>query len=780
MSDLQHDDLGPIELLPPELDEGGLRAPPHLKGWRKAWWWFDFIILVKLARLRFIAVLAAIGVVITQWDTLAAYYDKWTRPTDSAATVAGDVEWFCPMHPSVIRDNGKEKCPICFMPLSKRKKGNVHVEALPAGVVNRVQLSPYRVVLAGVRTSHVDYLPLTKEITAVGFVEFNERGQRKVAARSKGRLDQLFVNETGAMVDAGDLLASLYSPELNVTMQNVLDARRSNDAALLQSARKRLELLGVDDEQIDAVLKAGQANSHVKIRSPISGHVITKYVQEGQYVDEGMPLYDVADLSKVWIQAQVYEDDLVFLPAEQAHKHDVNWTGGPAVTVITRSYPDEPFHGTITFIYPHVDQDTRTVTVRCEVDNPGHKLRPGATATVQIKVAVGNITAVVAATVGDAQRAAKLKEGLVLAVPESAVIDTGNQTIVYRQTGESVFEGVLVELGPKMIGPDQVAFFPVLKGLAHGDVIVTSGSFLVDAETRLNPAAGSIYFGGSGGGKSGSNVTTARPSTPEDPDRKLKDSLAKLTETDRKAAEAQQYCPVLIDKRLGSMGPPIKLIVDGNPVFLCCEGCKEKALADPKATLLQAAKNKERKPTEPVSPSTDGGASSPSVIGRPVELTPDQAAKIAAALDKLSSEDRALAAAQEYCTVLSTSRLGSMGTPVKLMLNGKPVFLCCEACRTKAEGDPKASVAKAEELRGIGIAMAKLSDADRKLAEAQKMCTVMDDSPLGSMGVPLKLMIDGKPVFICCEGCREEALAKPQETLQKLERLRKAVEAKSP
>src|SRR5262249_46357167 len=157
------------------------------------WWWFDFIILVKLARLRFIAVLVAIGAVITQWDTLMAYYDKWTRPTDSLATVGGNVEWFCPMHPSVVRDNGKDKCPICFMPLSKRKKGDVHVEALPAGVVNRVQLSPYRVVLAGVQTWMVDYQPLSKTITAVGFVEFNERGQRKVSARTKGRIDQLFV-----------------------------------------------------------------------------------------------------------------------------------------------------------------------------------------------------------------------------------------------------------------------------------------------------------------------------------------------------------------------------------------------------------------------------------------------------------------------------------------------------------------------------------------------------------------------------------------------------------
>jgi Cu(I)/Ag(I) efflux system membrane fusion protein len=188
------------ESLAPD-DGGGLHAPPELTGWRKAWWWFDFIILVKLARLRFVGILLVIGVVITQWDTLVAHYDKLTRSTSGEAAVASNVEYFCPMHPSVIRDNPRDKCPICFMPLSKRKKGTGEVAALPAGVVNRVQLSPYRVVLAGIQTWPVDYQPLTREITAVGYVEFDERGQRTVSARVAGRIDKLIANETGQMVN---------------------------------------------------------------------------------------------------------------------------------------------------------------------------------------------------------------------------------------------------------------------------------------------------------------------------------------------------------------------------------------------------------------------------------------------------------------------------------------------------------------------------------------------------------------------------------------------------
>ncbi len=312
-------------------------------------------------------------------------------------------EWFCPMHPSVVRDNSKDKCPICFMPLSKRKKGDVHDEVLPAGVVTRVQLSPYRVVLAGVQTWTLDFVPLVKDIAAVGFVEFDERGQRTVSARAKGRIDQLFVNQTGQMVAEGDVLASLYSPELNVTVQNLVDAKRNNSPELLRSARNRLQLLGISDDQINDILASGKANTHLKIRSPISGHVIKKYIREGQYVDEGMPLYEVADLSTVWIQAQVYEDDMSFLPLDQSHAPGDYAASGVTVTATTRAFPNEPFQGRLAFIYPHVDEATRTVTVRCELPNPGHKLRPGTTATINIHVPASSLKRLVTSTAADRQ-----------------------------------------------------------------------------------------------------------------------------------------------------------------------------------------------------------------------------------------------------------------------------------------------------------------------------------------------------------------------------------------
>src|SRR5581483_12503518 len=194
-------------------DEGGLRAPPGLGFWGRLWWWLKFWLYVKTARLRFIAVLVAVGGVIAYWDTLKAYYEKWARPAATHAAAGSDLEFWCPMHPTVVRDH-PDKCPICAMPLSKRKKGEKSDDdALPPGVISRVQLSPYRIALAGLQTTEIGYRPLTKEIRTVGFVEFDERRLTRITARvtGKSRIDKLYVNVTGQMIHAGDPVADLYS-----------------------------------------------------------------------------------------------------------------------------------------------------------------------------------------------------------------------------------------------------------------------------------------------------------------------------------------------------------------------------------------------------------------------------------------------------------------------------------------------------------------------------------------------------------------------------------------
>ncbi len=628
------------------------------------------VLVTLLARLRFIGIIAVIGLVIVKWDVLKAHYERWTRPAGDTAAADPNTEYFCPMHPAIVRDTNKEKCPICFMPLSKRKKGEMTDAPLPPGVVSRVQLSPYRVVLAGVRTAPVGHVPLVKEIATVGTVEFDERGLKHVAARVKGRIDKLAVNQTGQMVHKGDELATLYSPDLVVTAQNLIDATRSGNKDLAQIARDRLSLWGLEPDQIDEIAKGGKAATQVVVRSPIDGHVIKKYQTEGRYVDEGTPLYDVADLNTVWIQAQVYEEDLAFLPEEV---HELAKGDRLPVTATTSAYPGESFAGTLSFIYPHVDQESRTLTVRFELTNPKGRLKPGMTATVRLAVSPEKL-----AKRGGVGARLRLDGGNVLAVPEASVIDTGSLKVVYREAAPSEYEGVRVELGPRMVGPGGAPYFPVLSGLEPGQTVVTAGSFLIDAETRLNPAAGSIYIGGSGGGKTSSTV---RPSTPDDEDAKVTSSLAKLPPADRVLAEAQNTCPVLEGSRLGSMGVPVKLTLGGKSVFLCCAGCEDKAKADAPRTAARAEELRGGAKAAPKGPAT-----------------PEEEAEIAAELAKLPAEDRPLAVAQRYCPV-TDERLGSMGVPRKLLLDGRPVFVCCKGCDEKAKAQPALMLAKVEAFK---------------------------------------------------------------------------------
>ena len=220
------------------------------------------------------------------------------------------------------------------------------------------------------------------------------------------------------------------------------------------------------------------------IRSPISGHVIKKYQVEGEYVEEGARLYDVADLSTVWIEAQVYEDELAFLHDAVAKKLPV--------TATTKAFPNREFKGKLAFIHPHLDASTRTLKVRFDMDNPHHDLRPGMYATVTLKVPATRLNPL-PTDAGEKQKRS-YEQGLVLAVPERAVIDTGSRKIVYREAEPDVYEGVEVRLGPRCGD-----FYPVVRGLKAGDRVATTGSFLIDAETRLTAGASSTYFGASGG-----------------------------------------------------------------------------------------------------------------------------------------------------------------------------------------------------------------------------------------------------------------------------------------
>ncbi len=699
-------------------DEGGMHAPPGLGPLGKAWWWFHFAILVKLARLRFIAILVAIGGVIAYWDTINGYYEKWTRPLFGQETaVSSDTEYWCPMHPTIVRDH-PDKCPICAMPLSKRKKGDKsEEEALPPGVLQRVQITPYKVAVAGIETAEIGYQPLMKEISAVGFVEFDERKLARISARVTGktRIDKLYVNVTGQHVEKGEPLVELYSPDLVVTVQNLLDARQNNNRSLEMISRDRLRLWGMEDDQIDDILKTGRPITHVTIRSPIHGHIIKKYQVEGEYVEEGARLYDVADLSTVWIEAQVYEDDLAFLKLDLP------------VAAMTKSFPNREFKSKLALLQPHLDATTRTLKVRCDMDNAEHELRPGMYTTVRFQSPIARLAMLREErqriwreqTAGELAMAALFSPSLpamsggfssllmaateeviasrdlVLAVAESAVIDTGSRQFVYREAEPDVFDQLEVQLGPR-----SGAFYPVLHGLRPGDRVATTGSFLIDAETRLTAGAASTYFGASGGPQSDhpSSTMPARPSMTRDEDDKFQEVLNKLSPQDRPLVEAQGYCPVL-GNRLGSMGPPVPVMIQGQKIFLCCKMCVKKAKANEKRTLARAAELTTR---------SQSGASRPAPSMSP-SLSPSskREAKVKANLAKLSADDRRLAEEQKFCPVEPDNLLGAMGVPVIVEIKGQRVFLCCGACKDEALENPDQTLAKVKELRAKAASMPK-------------------------------------------------------------------------
>lgn len=247
-----------------------LEAP--LTRWQK----FRLVVKVVELRLRFIALMAATGFVFAYWDTLWNYYEKWTRPPGERQVAASDTEYFCPMHPTVVQAE-PGSCPICGMPLSRRKKGEK--EVLPAGVTARLALSPMRVAQAGIETAEVGYRPLSETVTTVGSVAFDERRLARISLKTRGeaRVEKLFVNFTGTPVEAGQPLGELYSPELYQAVQELLLAQRAarertasqstlgrsllgDGAELVRLAREKLALWGITPKQIDEILQKGKSD----------------------------------------------------------------------------------------------------------------------------------------------------------------------------------------------------------------------------------------------------------------------------------------------------------------------------------------------------------------------------------------------------------------------------------------------------------------------------------------------------------------------------------------
>lgn len=486
-----------------------------------------YAIDIVLVRLRFIGLLVVVMLLAAYWDDLKAHVERWL-PHEKTSIAAGEVgiEFFCPMHPQIIRAE-PGNCPICGMPLSKRKKGEA--SKLPEGVTARVQFSPFRIAQGGIRTSAVEWKPLEREIETVGFVDYDERKLARITARFPGRVEALAVDFTGTSVERGKPLATLYSPEVYAAEESLVTAARGlhdaesaatpdahaveRDRTLVDAARSRLTLWGLWPEQVEAIEKSGKASPTVDVLAPLAGIVTKKTVVAGDYVAEGAALFDVADLSTVWVKARVYEDDLGVVAV------------GQKVSATASAYPGETFEGTVVFVDPFLDRATRTADLRVDLPNPGGRLKPGMYVAATVRVAFADVEPfrsmprplasdktrviwtcpmhpqIVRDAAGDCpicgmhlvkKEVPAVGPKDVLAVPETAVVDTGKRKIVYVESSPGVFDAHEVVLGPRA-GID----YPVVKGLDAGMRVATAGSFLIDAETRLNPAAAGSYFGAS-------------------------------------------------------------------------------------------------------------------------------------------------------------------------------------------------------------------------------------------------------------------------------------------
>jgi Cu(I)/Ag(I) efflux system membrane fusion protein len=318
--------------------------------------------------------------------------------------------------------------------------------------------------LIGVRSAPVTYASLGQEIRAVGTVGYDERGLTQVTVKTSGWVREVFVDSIGRPVHKGDPLFTLYSPDLLATQDEYLLAVKmqgqlatsplaevkANAASLVASARERLHLWDVTDRQIATLERRGIAEPVLTVYAPSSGIVLKREALPGKYVEPGTTLYEVADLSTVWISADIYESEVAAVTLSQ-----------PA-SVTFAAYPGKAFRGNVSYVYPSLNAETRTVRVRVELPNPGLKLKPGMYGNVIVQT--------------DAVHT--------LIVPKEAVLETGLRQLVFMDRGQGRYEPASVKLGRR--SQDSVE---VLEGLKEGDHIVTSANFLLDAESKLASAS---------------------------------------------------------------------------------------------------------------------------------------------------------------------------------------------------------------------------------------------------------------------------------------------------
>lgn len=380
-------------------------------------------------------------------------------PSTAAAGSRDSISYYtCSMHPTV-RSPKPGKCPICSMNLTP-----VTREEEQAGVIH---IEDRRRALLGIRTTKVVRAPIDLDITAKGRLAIDETRLHDVALKIGGYITDLRVNATGQPVARGDTLFTLYSPELYAAEQEYLIATQNRDAMrvngqaghgeqLAHAAETKLRLWGLTEDQLAALVQRGEPIERVPFRSPAGGVVIEKNVVDGAAVMAGQRLFRIADLADIWVEADVYASDLPRI------------TRGMSAAVTLEYLPGRTFDGKVAFIYPYLDPASRTGRVRIALPNKRLELKPEMYATVTFKLPLGPR----------------------LVVPSSAVVYTGPRRIVFVDLGNGTLRPQEVAIGARSGDLIEIA-----SGLDDGDVVVSSGNFLVAAESRVR-SAGSLWEDG--------------------------------------------------------------------------------------------------------------------------------------------------------------------------------------------------------------------------------------------------------------------------------------------
>ena len=379
----------------------------------------------------------------------------------SSAAVQGQ-KFICPMHPQILTDH-KGECPICGMDLVPAGTSATPAAAAAAGVPGLVpvELSADRVQLMGMRTSVATQEKFGTSVRAVGFVTPTEDGLVSINIRYSGWVDSLQVVQTGQLVQKGDVLVTLYSPEilnaqtvfLNTIKWSDKRPQGGNAPAVTtdyeREPRLRLELIGVAPQDVDAIIASGQPLKTMPVRAPSRGYVARKNVLKGYFVQAGTEMFQLADLSTVWVLLDVQESDLARVRV------------GQKATFSSSSMPGKKYSGRVSFIYPALNTGSRTLQARVELQNPRLELRPGMFGDVALETSADDA----------------------VVIPAEALVDTGEHRYVFVDRGSGRFEPRAVKTGAS--GEGKVV---ILEGLAAGERVVTKANFLLDSESRLRAA----------------------------------------------------------------------------------------------------------------------------------------------------------------------------------------------------------------------------------------------------------------------------------------------------